>query len=72
MGLILTNAAMTCKRKLKAFMNNERGETNIVAIILIVLVVIALVALFKDQMITVIKNLFSKITGNEKVDGLSS
>ncbi|MDO5014549.1 MAG: Flp1 family type IVb pilin [Clostridia bacterium] len=49
------------KRKIMEFIKNNRGETNIIAIILIIIVVIALVAIFEGQMGEVLTGLFQKM-----------
>ena len=43
------------------FIEEERGETNLIAILLIIVVVIALVGVFKNRMIGLINDLFDKI-----------
>ncbi|MDF2534658.1 MAG: putative Flagellin, Flp1-like, domain [Bacillales bacterium] len=43
------------------FIKDEKGETNIVAIILIIVIVIGLVVIFKDRIGSLIDNLFDKI-----------
>ncbi|MDF2558063.1 MAG: putative Flagellin, Flp1-like, domain [Bacillales bacterium] len=40
---------------------DERGETNVVAMILIIVIVIGLVLIFKDRLSALIGNLFDKI-----------
>ena len=57
------------------FVKEERGETNIIAIILIIVVVIALVGIFKNNMTDLVKQLFKAIqgafNGSEIADGQS-
>lgn len=45
------------KENVRKFLTNERGETNIIAIILILAIVIALAIIFKNQL----SALFNKI-----------
>lgn len=47
--------------KLKRFVKDERGDSNIVAIILIIVVVIALVAIFRERMSAIIGTVMDKI-----------
>ena len=42
-------------------LNDESGETNMIAIILIILAVIALAAIFKDQLIGIVNGLFGQV-----------
>lgn len=43
---------------------DEKGDTNIIAILLLIVVVIGLVAVFKDRMVQLVNNLFDKIGTN--------
>lgn len=54
------------KMAVNSFKENEKGEVNIIAIVLIIIVVIALVVIFRDQIESLITNLFKRI--NEDVD----
>lgn len=49
------------KNGITDFLKEERGETNIIAIILIIIVVIALVAVFRTQLMEIINGLFQQI-----------
>lgn len=51
---------------IKSFFEEERGETNIIAIILLILVVVGLVVIFRTQITGLINNLFGKV--NDSVD----
>lgn len=51
------------KMALKA-LKNEKGETNLVAIILILAVVIALVVIFKDELADIFDQIWSSISGD--------
>ena len=46
---------------MKELIKEERGETNIIAIILIILVVIVLAAIFKQQLISIVNGLFEQL-----------
>ncbi|MDD6807260.1 MAG: Flp1 family type IVb pilin [Oscillospiraceae bacterium] len=43
------------------FMNDRRGEINIVSMVLIIIVVIALVAIFQEEMTDIVTTMFDKI-----------
>lgn len=49
------------KNGINDFLKEERGETNIIAIILLIIVVIALIAIFRAQLIEIINGLFQQI-----------
>ncbi len=48
--------------KLESMWNDQRGETNIIAIILILVVVIALVVLFRDAITDLFETIWDAIT----------
>ena len=50
------------------FWKNEKGETNIVAIILIIVIVIGLVIIFRDRITTLIGSIFDQI--DSQMNGL--
>jgi hypothetical protein len=49
------------KKRVKEFMLSESGESHIVSIILIIIVVIAVVAIFREQLTSIVTDLFVKI-----------
>lgn len=51
------------KKKMKDLFRNERGDTNIVAIILILVVVVGLAIIFKTQISAMVTKLWTKING---------
>lgn len=51
------------------FKKEERGASDIVAILLIILVVVAIAFVFKDQLGNLVNNVFNKV--NENTDKLS-
>jgi len=53
---------ITAQSRFGRFIQEEKGEVNIIAIILIIIVVIALVIFFRDSIKAVIDSLFQKIT----------
>ncbi len=56
-----TNKIIVTGSSVKRFLNDESGETNIIAIILIILVVIVLAAIFKQQLTSIVNGLFEQI-----------
>jgi len=55
-------------RGINSFIKDERGETNLIAILLIIVVTVALVAVFKDNILDLIEDIFKKI--GKEVDRL--
>lgn len=51
------------KARFSKFTNDERGEVNVVAIVVLIGVAVVLAILFKEQVTTLITDLFNKITG---------
>lgn len=49
--------------KIKKFIKDE-GGMGVVEVILIIVVLISLVLIFKNQLTTIVKSLFSKISNN--------
>lgn len=49
--------------KIKKFINDE-GGMGVVEVILIIVVLISLVLIFKNQLTSIVKSLFSKISGS--------
>lgn len=56
------------KQFLRLPLYDERGDTNIVAIILIIVIVIGLVIIFRDRIEQIISSVFDNI--DSKVDGI--
>lgn len=57
----LTGKVLAASSSVKRFLSDEKGETNIIAIILIILVVIVLAAIFKQQLTSIVNSLFGQI-----------
>ena len=57
----LSGRVLTVGNGVKRFFSDEKGETNIIAIILIILVVIILAAIFKQQLTSIVNSLFGQI-----------
>ena len=66
MGNYFLRTFLMRKQLIKDFIKDEKGETNIVAIILIIVIVIGLVVIFKDRISSLIENLFDKIDSKTK------
>lgn len=56
--------ALAAKNKALKLLKNERGETNLIAIILILAVVIALVVIFKDYIGDIFEKIWKSIGGD--------
>lgn len=57
----MLNGFFRMKDRVNNFLQEESGETNIIAIILIIIVVIALVAIFRQQLVQIVNGLFDQI-----------
>lgn len=57
----LKDRILTAGSSVRRFLSEEKGETNIIAIILIILVVIVLAAIFKQQLTSIVNSLFGQI-----------
>lgn len=58
--------AQQAKEKVKGFIRNEQGDTNIIAIVLILVVVIALAVIFKDNIKKLVDNIWAKVFKDSK------
>lgn len=56
--------ALSAQSKVLRFLKNERGETNLIAIILILAVVIALVVIFRGYINDIFDKIWVKIGGD--------
>ena len=56
--------AMTAKNSALKLLKNEKGETNLVAIILILAVVIALVVIFRGEIEKILDKIWGSIGGD--------
>lgn len=56
--------ALAAQNKVVKLMKDEQGETNLVAIILILAIVIALVVLFREKLVGIFDQIWSKIGGD--------
>ena len=55
------NGTFFRKRRNGDLIEDERGETNIIAIVLIIIVVIAVAAIFREKIFDLIGRLFTKV-----------
>lgn len=61
--------AVKAKEAVRDFFKNEKGDTNVIAIVLILVVVIALVVVFREAIGNLFTSLWGTVMGNaEKVD----
>lgn len=56
--------ALAAKDNALKLLKNEKGETNLVAIILILAIVLALVFLFKGKLTKIFDDIWNKINGD--------
>ena len=56
--------ALAAKKNALKLLKNEKGETNLIAIILILAIVIVLVVLFKDKLTTIFNDIWGSIGGD--------
>lgn len=54
------------KEAFKSFLEEERGDSHIIAVILVLVVVVGLAVLFKDQITALVTNMWKKITDTAK------
>lgn len=54
-----------CKAKMKQMLTEEVGGTEIIAVVIILVVVIALGIVFKDNIISIVNNIWSKVFGQD-------
>lgn len=52
---------LNAQMKVADMLKEEKGETNMIAIILIILAVIALAAIFRTQLISILNSLFDQV-----------
>lgn len=61
LGIWLAGRLAVAKATLKETFQEERGDTNIIAVILLIIVVIAVVAIFKSNLSDIVNGLFDQI-----------
>lgn len=54
-------AKKVCRETLKSFMKEEKGASDIVAILLIIVVLIAVAGIFKDQLEAAVESAFGTL-----------
>lgn len=52
---------LACKQALKSFTEEEKGASDIVAILLIIVVLIAVAAIFRTQLMAAVTGVFEKL-----------
>lgn len=60
----LSTVAAYIQLQAKRFLNDEKGETNIVAMVILIGIAVVLAVIFKDAIINLIKSLLNQISGN--------
>ena len=61
---MLQLVCLTLTGKIRAFMQEEKGAVDIVAIVVMIGIAVLLAIVFKDAITELLNNLFSKIAGN--------
>lgn len=61
-------ATLWWQQKVEEFKNQERGAVDIIAIVVLIVIAVAVAFLFKDRIVGLVKDLFSKVD----IDGLES
>lgn len=51
------------KEAFKSFLEEERGDSHIIAVILVLVIVVGLAVFFKDKIADLIKDLWNKVKG---------
>jgi len=54
------------KEAFKSFLEEERGDSHIIAVILVLVVVVGLAVIFKDQITALVNSIWDKITDTSK------
>lgn len=52
------------KESVKEFFSEERGDSNMIAVIILIVIVVALAVVFREQIIKLVQNLWSSIFGS--------
>lgn len=60
----LLKAELKVRNAIYNFLNEEKGGTEIVAILLIIIVLIGVVVIFRDQLTNLITSFFKRITND--------
>ncbi len=56
----MSDAVVGMKENLRNLMNDEKGESHIVAVVLVLVVVVALAAIFKDKITDIVESMLGK------------
>lgn len=63
---VMDSILLNCQRKLLEYLENfkqeEKGASDIVAIMVIIVVIIAIAAIFKEQLTNAVTKVFEKLT----------
>lgn len=60
---VLDRYYIAMQTRMKNFIEDEKGAVDIVAIVVLIGIVVLVAVIFRDQISTLIKTLFGKITG---------
>ena len=68
LGQALIVLKLRIKNTSNRLWHEEKGGTEIVAILLIIIILVALAVIFKDKLLTLINDLFEKISTDVKTE----
>lgn len=58
----LLKGKMVCENAVKKLFKDEKGASDIVAIIVIIVIIIAVAAIFREQLMGAVRKVFEKLT----------
>ena len=62
--VMLQNKLWRASEKIKEFMTDEEGDTNVISIIVVLVIVLGLAIVFKDKIKELVDTLWTSVTGN--------
>ena len=62
--VMLQNKLWRVSEKIKSFVMDEEGDTNVISIIVVLVIVLGLAIVFKDRIKELVDTLWTSVTGN--------
>ena len=62
--VMLQNKLWRASEKIKEFMTDEEGDTNVISIIVVLVIVLGLAIVFKDKVKALVEDLWTSVTEN--------
>ena len=62
--VMLQNKLWRASEKIKEFMTDEEGDTNVISIIVVLVIVLGLAIVFKDKIKELVDKLWTSVTSN--------